>query len=65
MVLEAEHERRMESKLDDGQSHAPETDNGKKLNKYLGPREKLSEEEKRRIAIWCAGIFVILAGMGM
>ena len=48
MLAEAEHERWMQSKLDEGWAYAPKTDRAKKLHKCLVPWEKLPDKEKEK-----------------
>jgi hypothetical protein len=61
---EEEHERWMQSKLDDGWTYAPETDRAKKLHKRLVPWKKLTEEEKEKERVLVRGIPEILARAG-
>jgi hypothetical protein len=63
-LAEAEHERWMLSKLEDGWAFAPKTDKTKKLHKYLVPWEKLPEEEKEKDRDMVRGIPEILARAG-
>jgi hypothetical protein len=63
-LAEAEHERWMLSKLEDGWTFAPKTEKMKKLHKYLVPWEKLPEEEKEKDRDMVRGIPEILARAG-
>ena len=48
LLAEAEHERWMQAKLEDGWEYCPETDKAKKLHKNLVSWELLSEKEKEK-----------------
>jgi hypothetical protein len=63
-LSEAEHERWMRSKLDDGWSYAPKTDYAKKVNQCLLPWEKMPEEEKEKDRELVRGIPEILEEAG-
>ena len=64
ILAEAEHERWMQSKLDDGWVYAPETDKAKKLHKCLVPWDQLPEDEKEKDRDLVRGIPNILARAG-
>jgi hypothetical protein len=64
VLAEAEHERWMQSKLDNGWEYAPATDKTKKLLKCLVPWDKLPEEEKEKDRMMVRGIPQILARAG-
>ena len=64
VLAEAEHERWMQSKLDDGWTYAPETDMAKKVHKVLVPWDNLPEEEKEKDRDLVRGIPEILARAG-
>ncbi len=64
LLAEAEHERWMLSKLDDGWTFASKTDKTKKLHKYLVSWEKLPEAEKEKDRDMVRGIPEILARAG-
>jgi hypothetical protein len=63
-LAEAEHERFVRSKLEDGWAYASETDRAKKLHKCLVPWDKLPEEEKKKDRDLVRGIPEILAWAG-
>jgi hypothetical protein len=63
-LAEAEHERWMQSKLDDGWTYAPKTNKAKKLHNCLVPWDKLPEEEKEKDRDLVRGIPEILARAG-
>jgi hypothetical protein len=63
-LSEAEHERWMRSMVDDGWSHAPETDRAKKLHKLLIPWDELPEEEREKDRDLVRGIPEVLARAG-
>jgi hypothetical protein len=63
-LAEAEHERWMQSKLDDGWTYTPETDKTKKLHNCLVPWAKLPEAEKEKDRDLVRGIPLILARAG-
>ena len=63
-LAEAEHERWMQSKLDDGWEYGAVTNKAKKLHKCLVPWKKLPEEEKDKDRDLVRGIPVILARAG-
>ena len=64
ILAEAEHERWMQSKLDDGWIYGAKTDRAKKQNQCLVPWEKLPGEEKEKDRDMVHGIPVILARAG-
>jgi hypothetical protein len=64
ILAEAEHERWMQSRLDDGWTYAPETDKTKKLHKCLVPWDQLPEDEKEKDRVLVRGIPNILARGG-
>ena len=64
ILAEAEHERWMQSKLDDGWTYAPETDKSKKLHKCLVSWDTLPEDEKENDRVLVRGIPEILARAG-
>jgi hypothetical protein len=63
-LAEEEHERWMESKLDDGWTQGPATDRKKKTHKCLVPWAKLPEEEKQKDRDLVRGIPEILTRAG-
>ena len=63
-LAEGEHDRWMQSKLDDGWTYAPETDKENKLHNCLVPWNKLPEAEKEKDRVLVRGIPVILARAG-
>ena len=63
-LAEAEHERWMQSKLDDGWTYASETDKANRLHKCLVPWGKLPEDEKEKDRDLVRGIPSILARAG-
>ena len=63
-LAEAEHERWMQSKLDDGWTYAPKTDKAKKLHNCLVAWKDLPEDEKEKDRDPMRGIPVILAKAG-
>jgi rubredoxin len=64
MLAEAEHERWMQSMLDDGWSYAPDADPEKKQNVCLLPWSELPEEEKEKDRDLVRGIPNVLAQAG-
>ena len=64
ILAEAEHERWMQSKLDDGWTYAPRTDRAKKLNQCIVPWKELPEDEKEKDRDLVRGIPEILARAG-
>jgi len=64
ILAEAEHERWMQSKLDNGWVYAHKTDKARKLHKCLVPWKELPEEEKIKDRDLVRGIPEILARAG-
>jgi hypothetical protein len=64
ILAEAEHERWMRSKLEDGWAYAPEGDRLKKLHACLVPWNELPEVEKEKDRHLVRGIPLILARAG-
>jgi RyR domain len=64
LLAEAEHERWMQSKLDDGWKYAAVTNKAKKLHNCLVPWKKLPENEKEKDRDLVRGIPAILARAG-
>jgi hypothetical protein len=64
ILSEAEHERWMRSKLEDGWKHAAVTDKEKKLHKCIVPWKDLPEDEKEKDRDMVRGIPAILAQAG-
>jgi hypothetical protein len=64
VLAEAEHERWIQSRLDDGWLYAPETDKARKRHNCLVPWAQLSEEERDKDRDLVRGIPRILARAG-
>jgi hypothetical protein len=63
-LAEAEDERWMQLKLDDGWTYGAETNKDKKLYQCLLPRKELTEDEKKKDRNLVRGIPEILARAG-
>jgi hypothetical protein len=64
ILAEAEHNRWMQSKFEDGWAYASESDRAKKLHKLLISWDKLPEEKKEKDRDLVRGIPEILARAG-
>jgi hypothetical protein len=64
ILAEAEHERWMQSKRDDGWAYAPQTDKVKRLHNCLVPWKELPENEKEKDRDLVRGIPMVLARAG-